>query len=82
MINVVFFAALRETLNCNEMQLDVSEPLSVQQAKNLIITLHPNWENSFKNDALLTAINHELVDDSAIVKPNDELAFFPPVTGG
>jgi len=82
MINVVFFAALRETLNCNEMQLDVSESLSVQQAKNLIITLHPNWENSFKSDALLTAINHELVDDSAIVKPNDELAFFPPVTGG
>jgi molybdopterin synthase sulfur carrier subunit len=28
------------------------------------------------------AINHELVHDAAAIKDGDEVAFFPPVTGG
>ena len=82
MIKVSFFAALRETLNCSELQLNVTTPISIEQAKALIIKLHPNWESSFNNHSLLAAINHEMVDDASIVNPNDELAFFPPVTGG
>lgn len=82
MIKVNFFAALREALNCDEIQLNVTAPLSVEQAKALIVELHPNWESSFKSDSLLAAINHEMVNDTSMINPNDELAFFPPVTGG
>jgi len=82
MIKVNFFAALRETLDCDEIQLNVSKSLSVQQAKALIVELHPKWESHFKNNSLLAAINHEMADDTSMVNPNDELAFFPPVTGG
>lgn len=82
MIKVNFFAALREALDCDEIQLNVSAPLSVEQAKALIVELHPNWESNFKSDSLLAAINHEIVNDKNMINPNDELAFFPPVTGG
>lgn len=82
MIKVSFFAALREQLNCNETQLNVSKSITVEQARVLLVESHPEWEQHLKNNSLLTAVNHDLVDDNYIVKPNDELAFFPPVTGG
>lgn len=82
MIKVSFFAALREALNCSELQLNVTAPITIARAKALIVELHPSWESSFNNNSLLAAINHEMVDDTSMVNPNDELAFFPPVTGG
>jgi len=81
-IKVNFFAALREQLNCSEMQLTISAPLSVEQAKQLIISQQPQWSAILTNGSLLSAVNHDIVDDDFIVSPNDELAFFPPVTGG
>lgn len=82
MIKVNFFAALREELNCNETQLETNNPVTVEQARLLLIELNPSWSRSLSNNSLLSAVNHELVADDFIVNPNDELAFFPPVTGG
>ena len=82
MIKVNFFAALREQLNCDEMQLNTPEAITVAQARQLIIASHPEWEKSLDNNSLLTAVNHELVQDDFMINPHDELAFFPPVTGG
>lgn len=82
MIKVNFFAALREALNCDETQLEINEAITIEQARLLLIELNPSWEKNLGNDSLLTAVNHELVQDDYMVKPNDELAFFPPVTGG
>ncbi len=82
MIKVNFFAALREALNCNQTQLEVNEPVTVEQARLLLIESNPSWAKSLTNNSLLTAVNQELVQDDFIVNPNDELAFFPPVTGG
>jgi sulfur-carrier protein len=81
-MKVHFFAALREQLGCNETQLNVSKPITVEQARLLLIELNPAWHNALQSNSLLSAVNHELVSDNFIVNPNDELAFFPPVTGG
>ena len=41
------------------------------------------WANIFSGKQVVrAAINHALVDDSEIIKAGDEVAFFPPVTGG
>ncbi|WP_426359980.1 MoaD/ThiS family protein [Pseudocolwellia sp. HL-MZ19] len=82
MIKVNFFAALREALNCNETQLKINGPVTVDQARLLLIESNPSWAKSLTNNSLLTAVNQELVQDDFIVNQNDELAFFPPVTGG
>lgn len=82
MVKVNFFAALREALNCGETQLNIKEPLTVQQARELLVQQNPSWEKNLNNNNLLCAVNHEMVQEDFIVKPHDELAFFPPVTGG
>ncbi len=81
-IKVSFFAALREQLNCDELQLPITNALTVDQAKQQIIALNPTWEAALSNESLFTAVNHDIVESDFIINPSDELAFFPPVTGG
>ena len=81
-MKVIFFAALREQLNCSNILLNINETISVLQAKQLLVSQNPQWKNIINDQSLLSAVNHEIVDDDALVCPNDELAFFPPVTGG
>ena len=76
-IHVLFFASLKEHLGKDEIQLEIS---SVQTVATL-------WENlSAGKDALPTqilfAVNHEYVNADYQLKEGDEVAFFPPVTGG
>ncbi len=75
-IQIVYFASLREAIGRDKDLLQVDTPLSASQA----------WVKATGQkelpDKVLIAINHEYADASALVKPGDELAFFPPVTGG
>jgi sulfur-carrier protein len=75
-IRVRYFASLKDVVGCGEQVLQVSGELpviAVWQSLNPDIVM-PN--------ALLAAVNMEYVELDAPVKDGDELAFFPPVTGG
>ena len=82
MIKVVFFAALREQLDCAEMTLACENINTVADVKKALILQNSDWQNTFNNSALLSAVNHEMVASDENVKAGDEVAFFPPVTGG
>lgn len=82
MINVVFFAALREQLNCAELSIAASEVTTVADIKTQLANKNEHWQQVFNNGALLSAINHDMVMSDTAVKSGDEVAFFPPVTGG
>ncbi|MFT5810432.1 MAG: molybdopterin converting factor small subunit, partial [Rubritalea sp.] len=41
------------------------------------------WTSQFSSQSsVLMALNHEMCDAQASLKPGDEIGFFPPVTGG
>ena len=82
MINVVFFAALREQLDCSELTVNSENITTVADLKNQLASKNEQWQSLFGNTALLSAVNHELVDSEQSIKSGDEVAFFPPVTGG
>ncbi|MFT5593812.1 MAG: molybdopterin synthase sulfur carrier subunit [Oceanicoccus sp.] len=82
MIKILFFAQLRELLKTSELKLDIVAPCSVSQVKQKIIALHPQWESFISGSALMASVNQELVSDDHMVQAFDEVAFFPPVTGG
>ena len=74
-ITVKYFASLREQLGKSEetLTLDVTTPISEVWQSVSGITDSEN---------ILMTINMEYVKSDAIVKDGDEVAFFPPVTGG
>ena len=75
-ITVKFFASLREQIGHAESKLDENEVKTVADA----------WSQATNNSTLpdntLMAVNMDYVDSSHPVKNGDEVAFFPPVTGG
>ena len=77
-ITVKYFASLRETLGRSEDRVDAGNgPITVAELWDKVAGEH----NSLP-DNVLTAINMEYVKADARVKDGDEVAFFPPVTGG
>jgi len=76
MIQVKFFSSLRELTGMAEAELTCSTPLTVRdvwQQTALECTMPANT---------LCAINMEYAKLDDIVQGNNEVAFFPPVTGG
>lgn len=82
MVKVLFFAQLREQLGCSEYNLDINSAVSLDWLREQLAEQNEQWRDCFANDKLLMAVNQELVDNKAAVNDGDEVAFFPPVTGG
>lgn len=82
MIKVKFFAVLRERLGFSEMAL---EPAGIETVEDIIAVLKQQSEKQSKElerYQLLCAVNQDMLPLSASVKAGDEVALFPPVTGG
>ena len=82
MIKIVFFASLREQLGCSELMLPADDATTINELKSAIVEHNTEWASHFENNALLSAVNHNMVDAEHPIKSGDEVAFFPPVTGG
>lgn len=84
MIEVLYFASLREALNVDKEQLEIpAEVSSIAQLKTYLSSRGDIWLDSFSNNiSLLVSINKQMATDNSPVADGDEIAFFPPVTGG
>ena len=84
MLNIVFFASVKEQLGCNATQLDWDESLaSLSSVECRLSEIHgPLWRQVLTQDNIIRAVNQSVVEDDAILHDGDEVAFFPPVTGG
>ena len=75
-VKVLFFANLREQLKMSDCSVSIDEAMTVEQLWKKVTEDEPVPGN------LLCAINMEYVSLQERVKAGDEVAFFPPVTGG
>jgi len=83
-IKVLYFASVREKVGKDAEEIEL--PAGVATVAALRSHLRGRggvYENSFSEGILLrAAINQDMVQPTAAVKSGDEVAFFPPVTGG
>lgn len=82
MVKVLFFAQLREQLGCDQLAVDAPCPLTVAALREQLVAAQPGWAGYLLSDKILSAVNQTLVKSSQLVQAGDEVAFFPPVTGG
>jgi sulfur-carrier protein len=83
-INILYFARIKEAINYSSENIDLPNDIkTVTALKNHLSLRGENWANLFNGKQVVrAAINHNLVDDLAAINAGDEVAFFPPVTGG
>lgn len=84
MLTIQYFASIREALDREQEQLAL--PASVATVDQLIshlLLLNPHFGAVFNDDdKVLVAVNQTVTDKNCVLADNDEVAFFPPMTGG
>lgn len=73
---------MRQQIGQGETTLAFTAPTTIKAIKLKLMEQGEQWELALGSGKVLCALNLDLVDESTLVKDGDELAFFPPVTGG
>ncbi|OBW93967.1 molybdopterin synthase small subunit [Gallibacterium genomosp. 3] len=81
MLKVVFFAQTRELIGEAELSLP-AEYADVEALRQALSKRGERWELALNSGRILAAVNQNLVPLNTPIKSGDEVAFFPPVTGG
>lgn len=85
MVTLLYFASLRESLGRSREQVALPAP-GVPTVSTLVDSLRSRegaWSEAFApGKPWRVAVNQQMADLATPIKPGDEIAFFPPVTGG
>ena len=83
-LRVLYFASLREKLGKDAEEIELpAGVVTVAGLRSHLQRLGSSYENAFSEKMLLrAAVNQDMVQGEAAIRAGDEVAFFPPVTGG
>ena len=83
-INLRFFASVRELVGAGQEVLELDQlEATVGEVRTLLLARGGNWVEALAEGRALRMAHNQLMCDAAtVVADGDEVAFFPPVTGG
>lgn len=83
MVNVLYFASFREVLGKAEESIKLDNIQSINCLIDQLADRGDAWKMALQdNQNLQIAVNHAVATRDTAIKAGDEVAFFPPVTGG
>ena len=83
-VRVLFFASLREHLGATGEEIELpSSVTTVSALREHLRSRGGAWSEVFAPARnVRAAVNQDMAQAAASIKAGDEVAFFPPVTGG
>jgi molybdopterin synthase catalytic subunit len=79
-VRLLFFASLKDIVGSKQIHLEMPSGSTVADVLSHLETNYPRLKDY--RPVVLTAINEEYVDQRTTVQDGDEVAIFPPVSGG
>ena len=81
-IRIKLFAHIREQVGESEFVVELDTPATVNEVLDKVADKSENFRAYYNASPILAAVNQTMVEHDHQVNLNDELALFPPVTGG
>jgi molybdopterin synthase sulfur carrier subunit len=83
-VKVLYFASIREKLGRDAEEIELPADVStIASLRSHLRARGGAWADALAESRLLrTALNQDMAQPAAAIKAGDEVAFFPPVTGG
>lgn len=84
MLTIHYFASVREALGKANEQLEFPDDIvNVEGLMKYLGASNPAFQSLIESESkILVAVNQIVVDRNYMLSKNDEVAFFPPMTGG
>lgn len=83
-VKVYYFASLREALGVDSEIIDLADTAikTVAALQDYLVNSRGDAWSILSARSTRVAVNQQLADSSSVLGDGDEIAFFPPVTGG
>ena len=81
-LSIHYFASVKETLSCDTENVNLLSGNTVQALIEQLSQRDPLWQQTLQDSKILVAVNQTISALDTEIKMGDEIAFFPPVTGG
>lgn len=82
-IKILYFASIAEAVGSASELLNIPDHITtVKNLKSHLAERGDHWASYFSASSTKCAINQVLATQDSSIKDGDEIAFFPPVTGG
>jgi|TARA_B100000470_G_scaffold198532_1_gene169145 molybdopterin converting factor subunit 1 len=82
MITLKYFASLKSIAEKEEDQLDIENPITLDQLSDIISKTTPKMGELIREKKVLISVNQEMASVDTIIHDGDEVAFLPPFSGG
>ena len=81
-MKIKYFAWVKDLTNKDYEIIENDTPKDVDDLKKFLNTQYPNLNKYFSKNIIRFAINQEYISTNQKLNSSDEIALFPPVSGG
>ena len=81
-MKIKYFAWIKDITNLEEEEINLNQAKNLDELKTHIIEKYPDLKKHMIKEILRFAINQEYAVNNTNLKDEDEIAIFPPVSGG
>ena len=81
-MKIKYFAWIKDITTYEEEEINSNEINNLDELKIFIISKYPDLKKHLDQEILRFAVNQEYIAENINLNKNDEIAVFPPVSGG
>ena len=81
-MKIKYFAWIKDITNNEDEEISSEKIKNLDELKAFILKKYPNLKKHFDKEILRFAVNQEYIITNVNLDDNDEIAIFPPVSGG